>query len=242
MTVFYDESFWRHMRQRLILFDIDGTLLKTDGAGRVSTRAAMLEVFGVAGAIDAHNFGGKTDWQTLTELLSDHGHTRESIGAIMARYEQAIAEHLTRIIVNHDCAPCPGAMETALALRTNPAYTLGIVTGNVSSTAPIKLRSAGYDPAWFPIGAYGSESMDRNDLPALALQRAMAYTGATLTAEETIVIGDTPADIECARALGGVAVAVCTGFSSRESLIAAQPDFLLDDLTSLHRALSLSGG
>jgi phosphoglycolate phosphatase-like HAD superfamily hydrolase len=61
MTVFYDESFWRHMRQRLILFDIDGTLLKTDGAGRVSTRAAMLEVFGVAGAIDAHNFGGKTD-------------------------------------------------------------------------------------------------------------------------------------------------------------------------------------
>ena len=221
------------MTKRLILFDIDGTLLTADGAGRVSTRAAMLDVFGETGALDTHSFGGKTDWQTLTELLADCGYSAEAIGESMPAFEASIAGHLMRIMGNHTVRPCRGAMAAVDRLRASDGYLLGIVTGNVSTTAPVKLRAAGYDPDWFPVGAYGSEAVDRNKLPGMALERAIVYSGAALTAEDTVVIGDTPADIACARTLGATAVAVCTGFSPRERLAAAEPDYLLEDLRTL---------
>jgi phosphoglycolate phosphatase len=217
----------------LILFDIDGTLLWTRGSGRESTRAAMIEVFGTCGALDTHAFGGKTDWLTLVELLASEGFTSEHVEQRMPAYEAAIANHLTRIINDYETTPCPGALDVVHALRKREDILLGIVTGNTSTTAPIKLRAAGFDPAWFSVGAYGSEAMHRDNLPALALERAIRHTGQTITPEQVVVIGDTPADISCARALGAWAVAVCTGFSSREELLAAKPDDLLDDLTGL---------
>jgi phosphoglycolate phosphatase-like HAD superfamily hydrolase len=108
---------------------------------------------------------------------------------------------------------------------------LGVLTGNVSATAPIKLRAGGFDPAWFPIGAYGSEAADRNLLPFLALERARQHLQRSITPEQVVIVGDTPADVACARALGAVAVAVLTGFSSREEITSAAPDYVLDDLT-----------
>ena len=134
----------------------------------------------------------------------------------MPAFEASIAGHLTRIMGNHTVRPCRGAMAAVDRLRASDAYVLGIVTGNVSTTAPVKLRAAGYDPGWFPVGAYGSEAVDRNELPGLALERAIAYSGAALTAEDTVVIGDTPADIACARALGATAVA--EGIETKEEL------------------------
>ena len=227
------------MNQRLLLFDIDGTLLKTNGAGRVSTREAMLEIFGTISRLESHSFGGKTDWQTLVELLHDHGYDENTIGQHMPRYEQAMEYHLTRIINDHKAWACPGALETVQKLRGDESVLLGLVTGNVSTTAPIKLRAAGFDPDWFPVGAYGSEAMDRNRLPALAMERANQRGNGTIKPEQVIVIGDTPADIECARAVGAIAVAVRTGFSSEEALVAVRPDYLLDDLTGLDAVLSV---
>ena len=116
---------------------------------------------------------------------------------------------------------------------------MGILTGNVSTTAPIKLRAAGYDPDWFPVGAYGSERMERDDLPALAVERAEKIIGRRIAPEQVVIIGDTPADVSCARALGAVAVAVLTGFSSRDELAATQPDYLLDDLSQFFGAVIL---
>lgn len=222
---------------RLILFDIDGTLICTKGVGRESTRAAMLEVFGTASRIETHVFGGKTDWLTLVELLSDHGYDSDMVGQIMPLYEQTIRRHLSDLIARHDVSPCSGALEVVQDLRHQPDKLLGLVTGNVSTTAPLKLRAAGFDPDWFPVGAYGSEAMDRNALPALALERAVRHTGRVISPADVIVIGDTVADIHCARALGGVAVAVCTGYENRADLSAARPDYLLDDLTHLHTIL-----
>jgi phosphoglycolate phosphatase-like HAD superfamily hydrolase len=109
---------------------------------------------------------------------------------------------------------------------------LGLVTGNVSTTAPIKLRAAGFDPGWFSIGAYGSESVDRNHLSALALKRAAAHLQRPIAPERVMVIGDTVADIECARAVGATAVAVLTGYCPAADLVAAGPDYLLNDLTT----------
>jgi phosphoglycolate phosphatase len=219
--------------KRLLLFDIDGTLLRTKSVGRDATRAAMLEIFGTSSTIDTHVFGGKTDWLTLVELLVPHGYEMEIIGQRMSTYEQVAGRYITEFIGSHNVEVCPGALEVIEALRHDDRYLLGIVTGNVSTTAPIKLQTAGFDPAWFPIGAYGSEKMHRNELSALALERAIAYCGHPILPDDVFVIGDTLADIACARAVGAVAVGVCTGHNTRQELATAQPDYILDDLHGL---------
>lgn len=218
--------------QRLILFDIDGTLLKTDGAGRRATRLAMEEVFGTASTLDSHNFSGKPDWQTLNELLSEHGYTSEAIGEHMPRFEQAMGKHMQAIIGEHITTVCAGAMQAVETLRADDRYLIGIVTGNTTASAKVKLMAGGFDPKWFPVGAYGSEAPIRNELPPLALQRAIAYSKYEIQPEQVMIIGDTVMDIECARALGAVAVAVTTGYTERDALIAGNPDYLLDDLTT----------
>ena len=125
---------------------------------------------------------------------------------LLPAYNQAAAQHMTRIIVDYPVEQCPGAhaLVTELHRRGHPLQ--GLVTGNTASIAPIKLRAGGFDPDWFVVGAYGSESPDRNDLPPLAVDRAEKLTGRKIAPEQVIVIGDTPADIACARALGAVAV------------------------------------
>ncbi|MFO7322305.1 MAG: HAD hydrolase-like protein [Chloroflexota bacterium] len=216
---------------RLILFDIDYTLLFTHGAGREATQHAMEEIFGTSSRIHSHEFGGKTDWQTLVELLEEHGYDERRIGEVMHRYEQAAARHMERVIDNYPVAPCTGALELVEYLRRLPGVMLGVVTGNVSTVAPIKLRAAGFDPAWFPVGAFGNEAHNRNDLPPLALARAREYYGRPIEPRDVIVVGDTVADVVCAKANGAVAVAVASGTVSRETLAATNPDYLLDDLT-----------
>ncbi|HEX2908072.1 MAG TPA: HAD family hydrolase [Phototrophicaceae bacterium] len=218
------------MTIQLILFDIDGTLLLPKGVGRESTRLAMREVFGTEAALDQHHFGGKTDWYTLHELLSEQGYTEDRIGQMMPVYERALVRHLEQIIGGFLVEACPGALAAVSELRQR-GLLLGVITGNVSTTAPVKLRAAGFDPTWFPIGAYGSEAADRNSLPFLALERAQRYCQRELTPEQVVIVGDTPADVACARALGAIAVAVRTGFSSQETLEATAPDYLLADLS-----------
>jgi phosphoglycolate phosphatase len=218
------------LKIELILFDIDGTLVITKGAGRASTKLAMMEVFGTDNGIDTHHFGGKTDWKTLTELLAEHNYTHDDMRTIIPRYAEAIGRHLEEIIANYPVYPPPGAMEFVTELRRRGSPMLGILTGNVSTTAPIKLRAGGYDPAWFPVAAYGSEALERDDLPAMAVERAVRLLGRSITPGQVMVVGDTPADVSCARALGAVAVAVRTGFSTHEDLAASNPDYLLDDL------------
>lgn len=219
----------------LILFDIDGTLLWTRGSGREATKAAMMDVFGTCGALENHNFGGKTDWLTLVELLTDY--STEDIAQHMSAYEKSMSHHLTRVITDYSTEACPGAIEVVQALRKREDVLIGIVTGNVALTAPIKLRAAGFDPDWFPVGAYGSEAMNRDDLPAIALERAIKYFGNPITPEQVTIIGDTAADVSCARTLGARAIGVMTGFGKQEDLIASKPDILLDDLTGLMEVL-----
>jgi phosphoglycolate phosphatase len=216
--------------QTLILFDIDGTLLRTKGAGREATRLAMLEVFGTEAGVAAHHFGGKTDWQTLTELLEVEGFTAENIAMMMPHYDATVGRLTGEIIGSYEVAPCPSAFDVIEALRQRDDLLLGIVTGNSRHSAPHKLRAAGYDPDWFSIGAFGSEALDRNSLTPLALQRAEAHLG--IAPEVVIVVGDTPMDIDCARAIGAIAVAVETGFSSREELVSHSPDYLIPDLST----------
>jgi phosphoglycolate phosphatase len=220
------------MVTRLILFDIDGTLLMSKGIGRESKRRAMLEFYGEVGNLDTHVFGGKTDWLTLVELLEPHGKTSEDIGRDMPMFEEIMARHMDELRNEYVAETIPHAMELVTSLRERDDTMIGLVTGNMSKTSPIKLEMAGYDPAWFTVGAYGNESADRNDLPRFAIERAQALAGTTFTGEQVIIIGDTVADIDAARAVSATSVAVCTGFVHRDNLICEDPDFLLADLST----------
>lgn len=218
---------------KLILFDIDGTLLVTRGLGREATRRAMRDVFGTDEGVADFIFGGKTDWGILLELLGPHGYTRDSIGQRLPAYAQAMAHHTRALLASFPpIEACAGAIELVRQLDARDDVLVGIVTGNLWTTAPIKLTAAGYMPHWFKVGAYGGESPDRNDLPPIALARARYYSGRDWRPNEVVIIGDTPADVACARALGAIAVAVGTGFASREEVLASQPDFFCEDLTN----------
>ena len=215
---------------KLILFDIDGTLLISQGIGREAKRRAMTERFGTVGDLDNHEFGGKTDWGILVDLLAAHGYSSADIGREMPMYEAAMARHMNAVREQYRADALPGAFELLHHLRLRRDCVFGIVTGNTGATARIKLEMAGFDPARFIVGAYGHESPHRDDLARLALQRAETRSRYEFARRDIIVIGDTPADVQCARAIDAVAVAVETGYAPRESLVAAKPDFLLEDL------------
>ncbi len=217
---------------RLVLFDIDGTLLISRGIGREAKRLAMQECFGMTGDLDNHVFGGKTDWRIVAELLAPHGLSADDVGRAMPAYEAVMARHMRAIMGGYRADPIPHAMELVSALRQRDDTLVGLVTGNTSQTAAIKLEMAGFDQAWFTLGAFGNESAEREELTRLALQRARKHTGAQIDGADVIVIGDTPEDIKAARAINAIAVAVCTGYAPREVLIGSDPDFLLADLSA----------
>jgi phosphoglycolate phosphatase-like HAD superfamily hydrolase len=224
-------------RNRLILFDIDGTLLKTPGVGRKATAAAMLEVYGTLPDLDLHQFSGKTDYFTLTELLAGQGFDQGAVAARLDDFAAAMGHYTSIYAQEMPVQVLPGALEAVHRLRGDSSSLVGLVTGNTPQSSAAKLRAAGFDPDWFPVGAYGTESVDRNDLPAYALERAHHYCGYPIRSEQAYVIGDTVMDIACARAVGAVAIAVRNGFGEVTELEQAAPDYLLDDLTQLFDVL-----
>jgi phosphoglycolate phosphatase-like HAD superfamily hydrolase len=124
------------MIRKLLLFDIDGTLLNSKGASREAKALAMEEVFGTAGTVRTHSFGGKTDWQILREVLEPHGVTGLQIGQKMPRFERVFADNMAKIIPNFEVTALPGSQELLAYLAQRDDIMLGLVTGNTSQTAP----------------------------------------------------------------------------------------------------------
>ncbi len=143
---------------RLVLFDIDGTLLISRGIGREAKRRAMLECFGEVGDLDQHVFGGKTDWQILADLLAPFGKTSADIGREIAAYQQAMARHMRGIKDDYRADALPHALELVRELRDRGDAIVGLVTGNTAMTAEIKLEMAGFQRGWFAVGAFGNEA------------------------------------------------------------------------------------
>jgi phosphoglycolate phosphatase len=223
---------------QLVLFDIDGTLLDSGGCGRAAIRLAMQEVFDTMGTLDTVNFAGKTDWQILLESLEPAGFSTQHVQAQLERYQLVMARHLTQIVGQFPVTPCVGALEVVTALREHPQAVVGLVTGNAAALVPIKLRAAGYDPADFKVGAYGSEGWDRSMLPPLALSRARAYSGASFAPEQIVIIGDTPGDITCAASIGARTIAVATGPYSVSQLREYRPDHVFETMADTQAVLS----
>jgi phosphoglycolate phosphatase len=223
----------------LVLFDIDGTLLRAAGSGRAATERAMREVFGTVGKLADYHFAGKTDWHTLLTLLTPEGFGEAEIEAALPRYDTAIARHMADVMRDYHIHALPGAPELVHALGQRPDVLMGIITGNMPQMADLKLRAAGFDPATFAVAVYGSEAPIRRQLVPLALERSEQRCGRHFDPSNTVFIGDTPDDIDCAHSIGARAVAVATGSISRAELEQHQPVVVLDDLTDQAKVLSI---
>jgi len=224
---------------RLLLFDIDGTLIRSNSAGRMAMAAALEELFGSAGPLDSYSMGGKTDARIITDLLMAIGVDQKEIAAKLPDTYALMAEKARVIYPGRGIVACPGAEGLLNDLRDREDVLLGLLTGNSYSTAPLKLEEAGIDPSQFVVSAYGSDDLDRNQLPDIALQRVNELTGLHLTGDNTMIIGDTPADILCARAGKATAIAVASGWHSAKSLSRYHPDILFEDLSDIPGVLQV---
>jgi phosphoglycolate phosphatase len=223
---------------RLVLFDIDGTLLWTDGAGRRAIHRALREVFGATGPTD-YWFDGKTDPQIVRELMGfagrDAAHVERELEALLERYVELLHEELSA--PGHVVRPLPGVPELLDRLEARDDVILGLLTGNVEAGAKAKLRAVGIDPERFRIGAFGSDHADRPQLPAVARDRMRSRMGHDIAGDRIVVIGDTPADLTCGRSLGANAIGVATGRFSVTELSQFEAVAVFQDLTDTEAVL-----
>ncbi|MBI4014304.1 MAG: haloacid dehalogenase-like hydrolase [Candidatus Rokubacteria bacterium] len=223
---------------RLVLFDVDGTLLSASGAGRRALGRALVDVFGTAGPIDSYDFHGGTDPQIVRDLLGAAG---LPLAEILAREAELFACYLEQLEAElgdgRGVRLYPGVAALVEALAGEPDCVVGLLTGNIEPGARLKLRSTGLWPR-FRLGAYGSDDADRTRLPAVAAQRAGVLVGRTFRGRDVVVIGDTPRDVGCGRAFGAVCLAVATGRHPVADLEACTPDHVFPDLSDLDRVMA----
>jgi phosphoglycolate phosphatase len=227
------------MRHKLVLFDIDGTILLTAGAGRRAIVAAIGEEVGETLAFDQVRFDGKTDPQIVAELLEAAGqcgpHSSARVETVCRRYVDLLAHELGQSSAR--TTVMPGVQALLDRLEAETGVILGLLTGNLAEGAALKLRSAGLDPTRFRVGAYGSDAADRPDLPPIAARRAQPYFGRVPSGAEVVIIGDTPADVACGLCIGARAVGVATGAYSVADLEACGAHAVFHDLSETARVM-----
>ncbi len=224
-----------------LLFDIDGTLIDSAGAGRGAIETALLEVYGTAGPIDDFPFDGRTDPEIARVLLGRAGLTAGDIDEGLPRLWRTYTANLKEEVAarkNH-MKPLPGVPELLDAV-SEMDVGVGLVTGNIEAGAQTKLTAVGL---WerFSFGGYASDADDRNDIPPFAIRRATEASGARTDPERTWIIGDTGHDVACAHACGLQALGVATGRFSVEQLLDFGADEALSSLRNTPRVLSILG-
>ena len=221
---------------RILLWDIDGTLIRSAKIGgyKEYTIPVLEENFGTAGRLADMEVSGMTDLQIVFEALKDDGVTQDDILARAEVLVTRLTEEARKLTGNGAkfFQLLPGVRETLEALAAHPRYESALVTGNIKPMAQLKMELVGLDHFFTLPGAFGEESHNRRVLPARAAERIRKHLQMDLAPEQFIVIGDTPNDIDCARHFGARAVAVGTGRSFSEAeILACKPDALLPDLS-----------
>lgn len=222
---------------KLVCFDIDGTLVWTDGAGRRAIRRALEDVLGAAGPIDGFRFDGRTDGEIVWRLAEAAGLAVDAtlMDRVLDRYVELLGAELAK--PEHATHVYPGVRELLDALEPREDCVIGLLTGNVASGARLKLGSAGLDFERFRIGAFGSDSHERTALPALAQQRAREVLGLEVAGRDVVIIGDTPADMACGKGIGARAIGVGTAAYSAEQLMESGAHAAFADLSDTARVM-----
>jgi phosphoglycolate phosphatase-like HAD superfamily hydrolase len=218
------------MQKRLVLFDIDETMITSDGAGRRAISRVLKDRYDIDPNKIKLSMSGKTDPQILTEIMTESGIEKSEIASAIPSIIEEYLVHLeteireTRHYIVHD-----GVEEILAALATMENAFLGLLTGNVERGARMKLERFKLNHH-FPLGAYGSDSASRLDLPHVAKLRADEHFKTTFEPREIVVIGDSIFDVLCAKHYGAVSLAVNSGRTTREELAAQNPDHLFPTL------------
>ncbi len=224
--------------KRLVLFDIDGTILRTGGAGRDAMEQALSHVFGTAGD-PGYRYDGKTDRQIARELMRsagfDDAEIERRMGEVLELYVEGLRQRLKDA---HDVETFPGVIPLIDAVDESADSVLGLLTGNVESGARLKLESVGLAIERFRVNAFGSDNEVRGALPEIAHRRMCDVFGVSLAGRDVVVIGDTPADIDCGRSLGARAIAVATGRYTVEELMQHEPFAVFADLSDTAAVLT----
>jgi len=231
---------------RILLWDIDGTLMRSvrTGAYKEYTIPVLEEIFGTSGRLEDMRVSGMTDLQIVFEALKESEVSQEQILAEIDRLTRRITEEARRLTGNgvEFFQLLPGVRETLQTLHDHPRYQSALLTGNIKPMADLKMELMGLDQFFTLPGAFGEESHVRCDLPAFAADRIRNHLQSNIPPEHFIVIGDTPNDIDCARHFGARAVAVGTGrFYSDDEIRAAEPDAVLPDLRDVELVLRTLG-
>lgn len=226
------------MQKKLLLFDIDGTLLTSGGAGERALRLGFRDRFGIDEDLDSVQIAGRTDSFIARQILLKHQLplTPENLAAFFDGY----LTHLADLLPQTPGRLLPGIVPLLDVLTLRDDLVLALLTGNLARGAELKLTHFG---VWqyFEFGAYADDHHDRNQLGPVARARAVEKHGIEFAPENIFVLGDTPHDIACARAIGAKAFAIATGGYTRAQLAECAPDFLFDDLGDAQRVIEVFG-
>ena len=233
------------MRPTLALFDIDGTLVDTGGAGRVGLEASFRSVFGlddVSGSATRVRFDGKTDPAIIADIAREAGIPAAEVEARYAELQEAYLRALRNelAVPNRRRRVMPGVRPLLDRLAARPDVFLGLVTGNIEEGARVKLDAFGLN-RYFVDGGFSSDHPERSEIARIAHQRLSRRAGFRFPVDRVMVVGDTELDVVCARANGFRAIAVESGWVPRDRLLAAEPDTLLADLTDADAVLAAMG-
>jgi phosphoglycolate phosphatase-like HAD superfamily hydrolase len=222
--------------EKLVLFDIDGTIMNTDGAGNQSFVNALTQVFGREFSAEGYSTSGKTDTQIAIELGEKFGIPGDETEARLGEIRDIYLAGLEREFAGIEPTVLPRVRELVAAVAGNVRCVTGLLTGNFERWAWIKLDRINLSEP-FEMGAFGDGAKARIELPDQAVKRARELTGQTFENKEIVIIGDTPNDVACGRHLNVKSIAVATGNFGEADLVREGPDFLFEDFTDTDRVV-----
>jgi len=223
---------------KLILFDIDGTLVRTAGAGKKSMERSFRKIYGIENGFQDIEMMGRTDPSILWEALNNHGieWKEKETESFREKYFEILREEIE--VERPGKRVCPGIRELLKEIERRPDIAQGILTGNWKTSGMVKLGFFHID-TFFPFGAFADDSDIREELVPFAMERFRQFYQEEIEQEDMFIIGDTPADIHCARPHGAKSIAVSTGFHTYEQLAGENPHYLFQDLGDINEVMKI---
>lgn len=226
-------------QSQLLLFDIDGTILSTKGVPRKAMKRVLERRFNSFTYDDDYNYSGRTDWQIVDHLLDygkiDYPRDYDSLKIIFLEFAEELEKEIQNGLIPYVYA---GVAKLIKTLDENNNCNLGLLTGNIAKGAKLKLEAVELYQ-YFPIGAYGDDAKQRNNLADVALKRAQKHNESKIDKNKTWIIGDSIHDIRCAQANNLRCLAVCTGLTQRKELEKENPEFIVDTFEDTNQIIEI---